>query len=141
MGKISTFRQRALTLVEQGYLVGAAFPAFSVRMTRNELRCVGNLRPTSTSDDYTIEISYRIPTRPRIHVLSPPLRLAPGQNRLKHVFPGDELCLYIQGEWRPDLPLSRYVIPWVSEWLLFYEVWLATGEWLGGGHEPTIGRK
>lgn len=22
---------------------------------------------------------------------------------------------------------------WASEWLFFYEVWLATGTWLGGG--------
>ena len=34
------------------------------------------------------------------------------------------------------------IVPWTAEWLLHYEVWLATGEWLGDGDAgralPTI---
>jgi hypothetical protein len=30
--------------------------------------------------------------------------------------------------------LAYTVVPWISEWLLYYELWLFTGEWTGGGH-------
>jgi hypothetical protein len=44
------------------------------------------------------------------------------------------LCLYYPGQWRPDLLLSTTIVPWTAEWLMHYELWLATGHWTGGGH-------
>jgi hypothetical protein len=32
--------------------------------------------------------------------------------------------------------VADYIIPWISCWLYFYEVWLATGTWIGGGTHP-----
>jgi hypothetical protein len=137
MARSRYFQQRPLTLTEQGYFVRTTFPDFRVETKRDELRCVGELRPTSTSDVYTIELVYRVPDRPKVRVVRPELKLAPGHKRLPHVFPGNDLCLHLQGDWRPDLPISRFVVPWISEWLSFYEDWLATGEWFGGGHESS----
>jgi hypothetical protein len=37
--------------------------------------------------------------------------------------------------------ISEYIVPWISLWLFFYETWLITGEWLGGGHEPNTGKR
>ena len=35
------------------------------------------------------------------------------------------------------MPIADTIIPWTSEWLFFYELWLATGgEWLGEGEHP-----
>lgn len=31
------------------------------------------------------------------------------------------------------------IVPWTAEWLLNYELWLATGEWVGGGEHPQGG--
>ncbi|MYD87819.1 MAG: hypothetical protein F4018_15215 [Acidobacteria bacterium] len=31
---------------------------------------------------------------------------------------------------------SGRIVPWTSEWLACYEIWLATGKWLGGGTTP-----
>ena len=36
-----------------------------------------------------------------------------------------------------DWDNSKYdsdLIPWISEWLFYFEMWLITGEWYGGGH-------
>ena len=33
--------------------------------------------------------------------------------------------------------LSKTIVPWTVEWLYFYELWLATGEWYGGGDHPS----
>jgi hypothetical protein len=31
------------------------------------------------------------------------------------------------------MPIALTIIPWLLEWLVYYEAWLVTGEWLGGG--------
>ncbi len=46
------------------------------------------------------------------------------------------LCLYLPGQWSGEKPIAVTIVPWASVWLYFYEVWRATGEWLGGGVEP-----
>ena len=33
--------------------------------------------------------------------------------------------------------ISETIMPWLALWLFHYEAWHATGEWLGGGQEPT----
>ena len=141
MGRSSRFGQKALTPVQQGYFVTLSFPGFKMLRTRGWLHCVGVLQPTPTSDRYTIDIEYEAPTRPKVLVTHPALRLAQGKKRLPHVFDGSELCLYTSPEWRPDLKIAEFIMPWISLWLYFYEVWLITGEWLGGGHEPTVNKK
>jgi hypothetical protein len=48
------------------------------------------------------------------------------------------LCLYLGEEWSRVNPLTD-LVGWATEWLFFYEVWLATGMWLGGGlHSEDI---
>lgn len=27
------------------------------------------------------------------------------------------------------------ILPWTSQWLLYYELWLITGHWMGSGHD------
>ena len=35
-----------------------------------------------------------------------------------------------------NMLLATTIFPWTAEWLLHYEIWLATGEWTGGGYHP-----
>ena len=137
MARNRCIRQRPLTPIQQWYFLSVMFPQFRAKHTRNELQCVGELQPTDISDIYTIELTYKVPTRPKVHVLEPKLQLAPGCERLPHVFDGNELCLYLAGEWRPEMRIAHAIIPWISAWLYFYEVWLATGSWEGGGTHPN----
>jgi hypothetical protein len=142
MGLSKHLRQKPLTPAEQAYFLRLQFPGFRILGVRNELRCVGTLQPTATSPVYKIELGYKPPSsRPRVRILEPQLRLAPGKAKLPHVFDGNLLCLHILGDWRPDQRISEFIIPWISFWLVFYEFWVLTGEWLGGGHEPGLGAK
>jgi hypothetical protein len=34
--------------------------------------------------------------------------------------------------------MANSIVPWASEWLFFYEMWLITGEWDGGGRWPPL---
>ncbi|MBR2536522.1 MAG: hypothetical protein IKE66_10665 [Hyphomicrobium sp.] len=47
------------------------------------------------------------------------------------------LCLFDpEGrEWCPADLIAETTIPWASEWLLYYELWHLTGEWLA----PSVG--
>ena len=35
---------------------------------------------------------------------------------------------------------AETIVPWACLWLYYYEVWHATGEWLGGGLHPSARR-
>ncbi|MCX6132627.1 MAG: hypothetical protein NTU47_02340 [Ignavibacteriales bacterium] len=74
---------------------------------------------------------------PDVYVASPKLDLFPGESRLPHVYSTEEqrLCLYYRRarEWNSGMYIGDTIIPWTSEWLLHYEIWLATGSWHGGG--------
>ncbi|MGH2773459.1 MAG: hypothetical protein ACRDIU_10050 [Actinomycetota bacterium] len=94
---------------------------------------VAPLQPTEASDTYTIHVEYSLGSRPKITVQSPELR-RPAGKPLPHPFEGDELCLHYAEEFSGQDLISSTIVPWISEWLLYYELWLITGKWLGGGH-------
>ena len=50
------------------------------------------------------------------------------------------LCLYLPDahEYSPRYRLIETIIAWAIKWTEFYELWLLTGEWFGGGMHPTI---
>lgn len=64
-----------------------------------------------------------------------PLRTRPGRS-LPHVYDDGTLCLYERGEWNDNMFLADTIVPWASEWLAHYEIWLGHGKWYGGGEWP-----
>jgi hypothetical protein len=42
-----------------------------------------------------------------------------------------------KGEWSPEMMLDKTVLPWVELWLFYFEEWLVSGEWKGGGEHPV----
>ena len=48
------------------------------------------------------------------------------------------LCLYDPKEryWTPEEYIADTIIPWTIDWLFFFEAWLDSGEWKGGGRHP-----
>ena len=77
---------------------------------------------------------------PNVWVQEPDLLKLSGGVRLPHVYDQKpaRLCLYFPrtGEWSPSFPIADTVIPWSVLWLLYFEDWLSTGEWAGGGVHP-----
>jgi hypothetical protein len=65
--------------------------------------------------------------------------LASGRE-LPHVYEQDptRLCLYLpgSGEWSSAMRISETIVPWSVLWLFYFEDWLATGDWGGGGIHP-----
>jgi hypothetical protein len=130
MGSIPT---RAVNLTRQLVAITVVLPGTRGRVRRGELDCVAKLQPSPASRTYTVRLTYRHGRRPRVIVKDPPLALHPGATALPHVYVGDELCHCYPGQWRHDMLLANTILPWASEWLMHYELWLVTGRWAGGG--------
>ena len=109
------------------------YPVSTGRIRRGRLTCMVPLQPTVASRRYTVGLAYQHGQHPKVDVVEPKLEMRADAARLPHVYPGDHLCLYYGKEWHGDLLLAHTLLPWASEWLLHYELWLATGTWHGGG--------
>lgn len=111
------------------------YPQFKISMARNSLSIKGDLKPTPRSRSYHFKLKYSIGNRPRIKITNPELKRNFNNDRIPHVYAGNELCLYYPKyrEFNSKYLISEYIIPWISLWLYYYEVWHITGEWLGGG--------
>lgn len=82
--------------------------------------------------------------QPDVIVLEPDLDALAGGRKIPHTYAydgkGTRLCLWWPKgrEWVPRMKLAETFIPWTAEWLYYFELWLKTGEWLGGGEHPDI---
>lgn len=130
-------KQRSISLSLQQAALHRLFPESSARIRRSELTWVGTITPSPLSRTYRVRLRYKLTDSPEVEVLEPLLQKR-GSDNPPHLYPGEKLCLYLPriGEWNKTMMLSQTIIPWTSEWLLNYEVWLATGEWSGGGLHP-----
>lgn len=89
------------------------------------------------SDEYTVSVTLTHHLRPVVKVLKPQLRIRKGAICLPHFYPHDNsLCLHEMHEWKSTYFVADCIIPWASLWLYFYEIWLITGSWEGGGTHP-----
>lgn len=130
---MATAPVRAVNLALQQVAIQRAVPHASVGVHHGELTCIVQLQPTEASRIYTVRLVYRIGRTPDVTIVDPPLRTRPDAASVPHVYVGDRLCLYRPGEWNAGRMLASTILPWTAEWLLHYEMWLATGTWHGGG--------
>lgn len=130
---------KSIALLAQEKTLQRCFPNSYVqrREKTNFLSWKGKIRPTPLSDEYTIYLKLE-KKKIEVRVTDPKkLKLHPGEERLPHVYstPKQILCLFYPDgkEWNSGKLISDSILPWTSEWLYFYEIWLITGEWKGGG--------
>lgn len=118
------------------------FPDSFGEVKQSVLKWENYFIPTPMSDKYKIKMTLKEKSTPKVYVVEPDLKIPEGE-RLPHVYPGNRLCLYAPHykEWNSKLYLVDTIIPWISEWLLQYEIWLVTGIWCGGGEHPLNGKK
>lgn len=98
-------------------------------------------QPSPISRRYAIRLQYAAGDTPEVFVDGPDLVDLAGGRNLPHVYSErpTRLCLYLPGtpEWHGSMLLDRTVVPWSVLWLWYFEDWLSTGEWRGGGLHPT----
>jgi hypothetical protein len=105
------------------------------------LRWTFETRPSVLGRSYQARIDYWQGRIPKVFVDSPDLLALVDGRKLPHVYGSRpvELCLYYPRhyEWKPWMRLDETIVPWTILWLYYFEIWLDTGEWKGGGRHPT----
>jgi hypothetical protein len=97
--------------------------------------------PSPMSRDYEVRIDFKQGNAPRIFVEAPNLHGLSGGRRIPHLYDQKppRLCLYLPRtfEWQSWMRLDQTIVPWTTLWLFYFEEWLASGDWKGGGMHPN----
>ncbi len=96
--------------------------------------------PSPLGRDYTAQLSFSEGKPAQVIVVAPDLVALAEGKPLPHVYSENpvRLCLFLPRtlEWQPWMRFDETLVPWTTLWLYFFEDWLATGEWHGGGMHP-----
>lgn len=138
----------SINLAKQKLLVRRDWPTFSAVIKGNVLIARGTLKPTQITAEYSVRIEYQLGSPPKAFVEDPKLtrRAGAADTPIPHTYdgtsPGKErpCVFYPREDWSPTKAVSKTVIPWLMAWLVDYELWHATGEWMGGGRHPEVER-
>ena len=132
--KVLTLPQQHLFLRTSPLLIGA-----DGRLTATELIWKFDACPDPLSRTYRLRLRYASEKAPSVTVDSHDLRELSGGRTPPHLYHNpDRLCLYLPGteEWDHRQRLDQTIVPWSFLWLAYFEHWLATDEWGGGGQHP-----
>ena len=109
----------------------------------NNLAWRGDIKPSALSRAYKIKVfCHGFKMRPRVILYGENVQGLSRVNFPHHFNIDNEkgevvLCLHMSYEFDYRYHwIADTIIPWTQEWLYYYEMWLATGEWYGGGHAP-----
>ena len=116
----------------------AKIPGCDLHLDKNYLWARGEIKPTPRSCWYSYEIKYVYRENIKIFIKNPEIKTELNGSKAEHLYRDGSLCLFFPkaNEFDSKKLIVNYIIPWVSLWLFFYEVWLVTGKWLGGGIHP-----
>ena len=113
---------KGIPSTEQLKRIRTEFPEIKVLKSGwDNFEIVVQIRPTAISELYDVKIVYTENKWVKIFVINKTLELAENRTKLPHVYDSQNYII-------------DTIIPWVSEWLYYYELWLPEGKWLGGGH-------
>ncbi len=141
---MSKFGEGALNLAKQALLIRHDWPSFHATVNKQTLIARGTLSPNGLAGDYVVRIEYRRGKSPSVFVERPALkrRAQNPDEPIPHTYdsrtPGKERpCVFFPyDDWNPTKVIAKTVIPWLMCWLVDYELWHGTGEWMGGGRHP-----
>ena len=133
-----------LSIAVQAHLLKECFLAERLKVSKREHMWDGQLRPSAVSSPYTVRVQYALGDFPNVYILSPDLQaladfVTPGRD-IPHKYDVNPLriCVYhpSKNEWKPSDSIAITILPWTCMWISFYEDWVFTNVWSGGGEHP-----
>ena len=117
-----------------------SLPNWLCKCQHNCFTAKGVVQPSPLGDVYNVRIFYKQNCVPVITVLEGKLKPREPGGKIKHTYRDGTLCLYYPKakEWTANDWISDSIVPWISVWLYYYEIWYATGDWRGGGIEHNL---
>lgn len=102
------------------------------------------IKPFENSNEYEILFFHEKNSVPKTYVINPNIYELSCGKKPPHTYEFNEkvcrLCLNLPEELDTNEHYD-YVIPWISDWLGYFEIWLITDEWYGGGHSYDDSKK
>ncbi|WP_240534933.1 hypothetical protein [Notoacmeibacter marinus] len=92
------------------------------------------------SREYVVRIEFERGNIPRVMIKEPDIELLAQGRELPHIYHDPtRLCLYLpkSQEWAGWMRIDQTFVPWTAIWLYYFEEWLVSGEWKGGGEHPS----
>jgi hypothetical protein len=137
------YRRKKYTLAQQyGSLEYSRGLNGSGRLTRHGFRFDFIAKPTPLSRQYAIRITMKKGKPPAVYVLEPNLSMLAEGRTIPHLYSQKEhkLCLHLPRarQWDHDKSVASTIVPWTFLWLYYFEEWLFSNEWKGGGVHPPI---
>lgn len=134
-------RGRALTVAQQFFaLRNNPICAGEGELRREHLIWRFDVRPSDLSRSYRARIELSQNGSPMVYIDEPDLHLLAEGRKLPHVYSDHpaRLCLYLPGafEWMREHRLDLTIVPWIALWLFYFEEWLWSDDWKGGGMHP-----
>lgn len=133
-GKQEMTLSQQLLFLKSNLVVGG-----SGEVRRHKLTWITQVQPTPLARDYAVRLTLKEGETPDVFVDNPSLTELAGEREVPHVYLKPlRLCLYLPGtrEWHGSKRLDQTIIPWTYLWLFYFEDWLATDDWKGGGTHP-----
>lgn len=136
-------KKSKISISDQIRVLQNYFPDSQILLNKNRgFTWLGKLKSSPLGDTYKIKVVFEKKLSPAVYVVDPEkLKLAGGKTKLEHVYSQEnqKLCLFYPdgSQWDDSKIIASTIIPWTIEWLYHYEIWLITGEWLGGGKHPN----
>lgn len=102
-------------------------------------------KPTPLSRAYLIRLEFAESGSIAALVEDPSLPELAAGRRIPHVY-GEaplRLCLYLPltGEFELHMRLDETIVPWTYLWLGYFEEWLWSNDWKGGGMHPEPSKR
>lgn len=100
----------------------------------NVLICKGSIKPLQCINRYDIKIEYIAGYEPKTTILFPEIEPC----REIHMYKDHSICLFYPPDmtWNEKTKVYQYTIPWISEWIIYYELYLINGNIWEGRESP-----
>lgn len=137
------FKSKRHSLAQQKVALCKLFPKSVCNISKGRLIWKSKVKPTHLSREYNVELYFSVSKSPEVYIGGDELKKLENKD-FPHNYGVDvknkrvKICLYRYQEFLSNKLLSETIVPWAIEWLYYYEIWLATGEWHGGGEHPNV---
>lgn len=128
-GKHDKYKEAILS--KQKLLIEKHFLFFKCKIEKNVLICHGKLKLSEWKNSYSFELSCTAGNEPSTKIIEPSWIIP---SREIHMYNNHTLCLHYPTDlkWTIHTEIYKYTIPWLIEWIFYYEKFLINGgNWEG----------
>jgi hypothetical protein len=126
----NSFAKTAM-LHHQKKLIEQHYKFLKCKIEKNVLVCRGTISSPDYKHEYKVEIRCVYGLEPYVKIIEP-TAIIPSVDI--HVYDDHSLCLHYPPDmqWHARVPIYEYTIPWLVEWVVYYELYLLNGgKWEG----------